>query len=66
MQVGYVIKTDINGNEIWHKNFGSGNGIDTYDVGTSLCLSDDGGYMACGFNSDNQMLLVRTDRNGNL
>lgn len=41
----YVIKTDANGDTIWTRTYG---GINV-DVGRSVCQTNDGGYLICGY-----------------
>jgi len=61
----YLVKIDEDGNEIWSKTYGG----ESWDVGTSLCETGDGGYAVCGFtysfgNGEEDVYLVKTDRNG--
>jgi hypothetical protein len=61
----YLIKTDANGEEVWSKTFGKGDGCDARSVQTT----SDGGYIIVsitysGENNDD-VYLVKTDANGN-
>lgn len=61
----YVVKTDLEGKELWSRTFGG----TSWDVGTSLCESFDGGYMICGFThsfgaGEEDIYVVKTDREG--
>ena len=61
----YLIKVDVNGNEIWTKTLGDlGN-----DYGYSVQQTNDGGYIVCGttedLNGDKNVFLVKIDGNGN-
>ena len=63
----YLIKTDDNGTELWNKAFGGSSD----DIANSLQLTSDGGYIIIGFtehsgNGDRDLLLVKTDGNGNI
>ncbi len=65
---GYVLKTDINGNEQWSKTLGGGN----FDEANSVQQTTDGGFIIAGytssFTSQNvgaSVYLVKTDINGN-
>ncbi len=62
----YLIKTDANGDQQWYKTFG---GTD-YDIGNSVQLTSDGGYIVVGytgsFGAGNiDVYLIKTDANGN-
>lgn len=61
-----LIKTDANGNLIWHKSFGNAG---QYDDGYALINTQDGGYLVTGryisMNTFNA-LLMKTDSAGNL
>ena len=62
----WMIKTDLNGNELWSKNY---NG-DLWDWGYYVRQTDDGGYIITGctgdINTDWNVWLIKTDSNGNL
>ena len=63
----YLIKTDGNGTELWNKTFGGS----SVDIANSLQLTSDGGYIIIGFteypgNGDRDLLLIKTDGNGNI
>lgn len=63
----WLVKTDANGNMLWHKFFG-GSGVDrAYHVQQT----SDGGFILTGYTSSSgagldDMLLIRTDTQGNL
>ncbi len=65
---GYLIKTDANGNELWHKTFGG----DAYDVVHCVTLTKDNGYMFTGYGESfskqvgRDVYLLKTDHNGNI
>ena len=63
----YLIKTDLNGNIVWSKNYG---GFDN-DWFSSIQLTHDGGYIACGttftFGSGiGDVYLLKLDPAGNI
>jgi len=63
----YLVKTDANGDTLWTRTFG---GPD-FDVGYSVRLTADGGYVISGqtysFGAGrSDFLLIKTDANGNL
>ena len=66
----YLIKTDVNGNELWTKKFGEKVGYiyNNYDEGRSVQQTSDGGYIICGqtnsFSNDYDVYLIKTDLNG--
>jgi hypothetical protein len=62
-----LIKTDLDGNEIWNKTFGGNND----DFGFSVIQASDGGYIATGStilagNEDEALWIVKTFDSGNL
>jgi hypothetical protein len=62
----YFIKTDINGNKLWEKTYGS---EDTVDCGLSFKETADGGYLIIGsWNTGffGDAWLIKTDSNGNM
>ncbi len=56
-----LIKIDSNGNEEWSKYFGE---QDSFDSGTSVEQTQDGGFIVTGFIS-NDAVLIKTDIYGN-
>lgn len=59
----YLIKTNASGDTLWTKTFG-GTGE---DVGSSIALTTDGGYIITGsFGETFDVYLIKTDANGNL
>ena len=62
-----LIKTDINGENIWEKNIGNGN----YEVGSSVKQTQDGGFIITGYtisygNGARDIWLVKTDPVGEI
>ena len=74
----YLLKLDKNGNKSWEKNFGQSKDIAVtnltenglYDVGKSILLTPDGGYLIVGnalVGSDSmQVYVIKTDIDGNM
>jgi hypothetical protein len=67
----WLIKTDINGSELWNKTFGksSGDRSLTEDRGSSVKETNDGGFVVIGRTSsfgtgDYDLWLIKTDANG--
>jgi hypothetical protein len=61
----YLVKTDANGNEQWHKTKGFS---DCDDWGNSVQQTSDGGYIIVGRTHDagtEAIYLIKTDANGN-
>ena len=63
----WLIKTDANGNQIWDKTFGG----TAEDVGFSVALASDGGYVVAGRTlsygaGGADLWLIKTDGSGNL
>ncbi len=62
---GYLIKTDINGDTLWTRLYGS----DGMDVFAALCLTADSGYIAVGLtdtpNDFENIYVVKVDKDGN-
>ena len=61
----YVVKTDVNGNEVWSQTYGG----DDDDRGSDVDVTNDGGFIFCGTTEsygagNNDVWLVRTDSNG--
>jgi len=61
----YLIKTDVNGIELWDQTFGGA----SYDWGNSVQQTNDGGYIIAGQtysygNGDYDVYLIKTDENG--
>ena len=63
----YLIKTDLNGNQLWSETFNEG----STDYGMDVEQTTDGGYIICGHsnssisNGDFDIYLIKTDNNGN-
>ena len=63
----YLLKTDANGNELWHRAFGQSD----YDYGCYVQQTLDGGYIIVGFQEyfsgtgTSDVYLIKTDENGN-
>jgi hypothetical protein len=58
----YLIKTDVDGNTLWNKTFGS----DQDEYGQSVKQTSDGGYIIAGFtySIEDDVYLLKTDENG--
>lgn len=62
----YLIKTDANGNELWHRTFGTA----STDEGAAVRQSADGGYLVAGITrghgpgKNGNAWLLKTDANG--
>ena len=62
----YVIKTDLDGNLLWEKTYGS----HYYDVGKKIIQTQDGGYLVLGTSTNSSAMFlnaifVRIDADGN-
>jgi putative intracellular protease/amidase len=61
----YLIKIDINGNELWSKTFGG----DRLDMANSISRTKDGGLLigatSGSFSNNTDFYLIRTDSSGN-
>jgi hypothetical protein len=62
----YVVKTDLDGNLLWEKTYGS----HYYDIGKKIIQTQDGGYLVCGSSTNSSSVLlnaifVRIDADGN-
>lgn len=61
----YLIKTDSEGNMLWNKTYGGSNS----DVGTSVQITSDGGYIIVGStksDTDADVYMIKTDQKGNM
>ena len=61
----FLIKTDINGNELWNKTYGDSD--TAYESGTCVEQTTDGGYVISGEHSNsgfNRGFLIKTKPNG--
>ena len=63
----WLIRTDVNGNEMWNKTFGNGD----QDGALDLAQTNDGGFILVGFSylvnkTGWDMYLVKTDASGDL
>lgn len=66
---GYIIKTDVNGDTMWTRTFGTNNGFQEF--GTFGRETNDGGYIITGVSHNSfsrtrhsHILLIKTDING--
>lgn len=70
----YMVKVDLNGGEVWHKNYGTGDGVSTVEFGTSIAKTSCGGLIVTGatkvdmedMSMPPKLYLLKTDRYGNL
>ncbi len=63
-----LIKTDADGKQQWVKTFGDSSSDDysfSYYSGASVQQTSDGGYIITGSTSSNDVLLIKTDGDGN-
>ncbi len=63
----YMVKTDINGDTLWTKHYGTA----VSSMGYYVCQTADSGYVFTGYSAgyaynNMDMILGRTDKNGNL
>ena len=62
----YLVKTDINGIEMWSKTFGGVN----FDRSYSVSQTNDGGFIVAGysesFGTSKNIYIIKTDGNGNI
>jgi putative intracellular protease/amidase len=61
----YLVKLNRKGEEEWSETFGGA----SWDVGQSVCVTSDGGFLICGFThssgaGEEDVYVVRTDRDG--
>ena len=68
----YLMKTDVNGNVVWEKNYGEDkpdNGVYTLEIGQSVQQTSDSGYIIVGstgpYGEKKDVYLIKTDANGN-
>jgi len=65
---GYLLKTDASGEQEWFKTFGE----DAYDVGHSVALTNDSGYLVTGYGESyaiygkKDVYLIKTDVGGRI
>jgi len=60
---GYLVRTDVNGNLVWEKRWGSSD----YEILNSIILSDEGGFVMVGQNSfsgNRDFWCIKTDALG--
>ena len=64
-----MVKADLSGNEVWHKNYGTGDGATTYDIGVSILRTQDNGFFVTGFTTSSGtptgLVLIKTNSSGN-
>jgi len=61
----YLLRTDGNGNELWHRTFGGVNS----DYSMSVRQTTDGGFVITGYTNvsgNYDVYLIKTDENGNI
>jgi len=61
----FVVKTDLNGNELWSNHYGT----DNSDHCRGIAETEDGGYILCGAtataNNEDDLLVIKIDSLGN-
>lgn len=61
----YLLKTDVDGKELWHRHIGLGGGID--ELGNAVLSGSDGGFVIGGTRIENGVstgLMIATDKAG--